>query len=91
MTVLKNVLRLTYEELTDYPARTARRLVRCVPLLGRLDPKVREVPGIDDLRRNGPIVNMNRRNTLEEIRRINRVLRRHEDLLKFHGYELIDA
>jgi hypothetical protein len=68
-----------------------RILVQFIPKLKRLNPNVKNVPGIIDHRRNLIIRNMNHKNTRKEIKRKNRVLSKHIDLLKFHGYRLLDV
>lgn len=88
---LTNVLRLTYEKLTDDLPRTIKRLLQFIPQLKELNPDVRNVPGINNRRRNQTIRNMNPNNTPEEIKRKNRELSQHLDLLKFHGYRLLNA
>ena len=89
MEELNNVFRLTYEQLTDDLPGTIERLLRFLPQLKKLDPNIKGVPGIQDVKRNRRIHNMNPANTAEEIKRKNRVLSKHVDLLKFHGYELL--
>lgn len=90
---LKNVLRLTYEQLTNDLTGTIKRLLRFVPELERLKPNVKRVPGIfiNDDRRNRRIKNMNAPDTAEEIRRKNHLFAQHSDLLDFHGYRLLDG
>jgi len=95
MKQLNNVFRLTYEELTNDLDSVSKRLLRFIPKLKTLDKTVKYVPGIDNAKRhkskrNKSIRNMNPKNTLEEIRHKNKILRKHTDLLEFHGYRLLD-
>ena len=88
MQELEHVFRLTYEQLVDDLPGTIKRLLQFLPQLGKLDPAVRGVPGIQDGKRNGLIRNMNLPNTAVEIERKNRELAKCAGLLRFHGYEI---
>jgi len=90
---LKKVIHFTYEEFTGQTAQIKARILRFMPQLRDIDTtetfRVHSIAGNSERK----IENLNARKigqlTGADIARINVVLKEHENLMKFFGYELI--
>lgn len=89
---LKTVVFFTYEELTEHPERTKRKILEFMPILGDIDMS-RPIEADSYLGRSARrIRNLNQPKIdmlpVGYIRRVNDVLRRNEDVMRFFGYEI---
>jgi len=93
VTKLKRIIHFTYEELSDTPALIKKKILAFMPQLQNLDLtqsfEVHSVQGVGAR----PLHNFNHekiaRLSAADIRRINAVLKAHEHLVKFFGYQFI--
>jgi len=88
---LKNVLRLTYEELTGNPASIAQRIQSFIPQIGELKHtqkfSVHSIEGVAERE----ISDFNKKNirnlAINDLKQINAVLKKNSDIMEYWGYE----
>ncbi len=89
---LKHVLQISYEELTEFPEETTRRIEEFLPSLGTLNPH-QEFHAHNYKAKKMPIVNLNeekiRKLEKGQLDKINDVFRKNSEILHFFHYELM--
>ena len=89
---LENVLHISYEELTEHPVETTRKIERFLPALGTLNPHL-EFQAHNYKSKPLPIVNLNDEKiaklSREQVEAMNAVFRKNKAVLDFFHYELM--
>ena len=93
--ILQNVLKFRYEDLCDATETTIKKIIDFIPEIKQLDASIEfEAHSMLGKKRN-PITNTNSsaltRLTQKDIMEITNSLHRHKDILRYFGYELLNA
>ncbi len=92
---LKNTVFFTYEELTETPDKTARKIISFLPCIGSLDTEIQLTAHNVTGKPIKGLKNLNPQKidklTKVQIEEINSVLNLHEDILRHFGYSLIES